>query len=80
MEQLVLVPVSMNNNKRLNTQVVTNQELPEYQAEQNSTYQTDSVEKKMNKMFCRSSFLVDKNFPCPRINLPSSQTLILDSV
>ena len=34
MEQFVLIPASIYNNKSLNTQTVTKQELPEYQAEQ----------------------------------------------
>ena len=34
-EQLVLVPVSVHNNKSLKTQAVTEQELPKYQDERN---------------------------------------------
>ena len=35
MEQLVLVPTSVHNNRQLKTQAVTKQERLEYQAEQN---------------------------------------------
>ena len=48
MEQSVLVPASVFN-KSLNTQAVTKRELPKYQAEQNPTYQIDSLIKEINK-------------------------------
>ena len=41
MDPLVLLPASVFNNNILNTQAITNQELPKYQAEQKSKYQTD---------------------------------------
>ena len=44
------VPTSLyNSNKSLNTQVVTKQELPKYQADQNPTYQIDSLKTESNK-------------------------------
>ena len=44
MDQFVLVPASLYNNKKsLNTQAVTEQELPKYQVEQNPTHQADSL-------------------------------------
>ena len=48
MEQFFLVPASVYN-KSLNTKAVTKQELPKYQAEQNPTYQIDSLKKEINK-------------------------------
>ena len=48
MEQSALVPASVFN-KSSNTQAVTKRELPKYQAEQNPTYQIDSLKKEINK-------------------------------
>ena len=80
MEQFVLVAASVYN-KSLITQSVTKQELPECQPSQNSTYHTDSLKKDINKkLFSKADSLVDKVFPCPRIKLSNSQTLILDSM
>ena len=65
MEQFVLVPVSLYcNNKSLDTQAVTKQELPKYQVEQNPTYQIDSIKKEINKnLFAKADSLVDKIQP-----------------
>ena len=81
MEQFVFVPVSVRNNKNLNSQSVTKQELAKYQADQSPKYQIDSLKKKINKKFIdKSDFSADKVLSCPRINLSKAQTLILDSV
>ena len=79
MEQFVLVPASVfNNNKSLNTQAFTRQELPKYQAEQNLTYQIDSLRKEINKtLFAKGDSLF---FFLSRIKLSNSQTLLLDGV
>ena len=63
--------------QRLNTQAVTKQELPEYQPERSSTYQTDSIKKRMNKKkIAEADSLVDNFFSCPRIKFSNAQTLI----
>ena len=82
MEQFVLVPASVNNNKCLNTQTVTKPELPKYQVEsQNPTYQIVSLKKEINeKLLAKADHLVDKLLCCPHIKLSNSQTLILDDV
>ena len=82
METFVLVPASLyNNNKSLNTQAVTKQELPQYQAEQNPTYRIDSLKKEINKkLSAKVDSLVDKILFCPRIKLSKSQTFFLDGV
>ena len=78
MEQFFLVPASVYN-KKLNTLAVTNQELPKYQAEQNPTYQIDSLKQEITKkLFVKADSLVDRNLSCPRIKLSNPQTLILD--
>ena len=82
MEQFFFAPTSLyNSNKSLNTQVVTKQELPKYQADQNPTYQIDSLKTESNKkVFAEADSLVDKFLSCPYIKLSKSQTLILDGV
>ena len=56
MEQFVLVPASVYN-KNLKTQAVTEQELPKYEAEQNRTYQIDSLRKEISKkLFAKADF------------------------
>ena len=81
MEQFVLLPVSVYNNNNLNTLTVTMQELPKYQAEQNPTYQLDSLKKKINeKLFAKADSLVDEILSCPPIKFSNSQTLVLDGV
>ena len=82
MEQFVLIPASVYNNKKnLNTLANTKQELPKYQAEQNVTYQIDSLKKETNKkLFAKADSLVDKFLCYPRIKLSNSETLILDGV
>ena len=52
MEKFVLVPVSVNTNKNLNTPEATRQDLPKNQTEQNSTYQTDSLKKEKKNKDC----------------------------
>ena len=80
MDQFVLVPASVYN-KNLITQSVTKQEFPKYQPSQNPTYQIDSLKKEIIKnLFFKADSLVDKILSCPRIKLPSSQTLDLDGV
>ena len=81
MKQFVLVPASVYNNKSWNTQIVTKQELPEFQAEPNPTYQYDSQKKEINKKsFARADSLANKFLSCPRKKLSNSQILILGAV
>ena len=52
MEQFFLVPDSVYNNESLYSQAVTKQELPKYQAEQQTRYWTNSLEKEIySKLF-----------------------------
>ena len=60
-EAVFLVPSSVYNNKSLNSQPVTKQQLPKYQTEQNPTNQIDSLENQINKLFTTADSLVDKN-------------------
>ena len=70
-----------NNKKSLNTQEVTQQELPKYKVERNTTYHIGSRKKELNKkLFAKADSLVDKILSCPRIKLSNSQTLKLDGV
>ena len=78
MEQFVLVPAYVYNNKVLNTQTVTKQELPKYQAEQNPTYRIASLKKELNKeLFAKADIFVDKILSRGCIKLSNSQILIL---
>ena len=61
---------SVYNNRSLNTQTVTKQELPMYEAEENPTYQIDSRKKEIKNMFANADSLVDKLLSCSRIQLP----------
>ena len=80
MEQLVIVPASVYN-KRLISQSVTKQGLPNYQPSQNPTYQSGTLKKVINKkIFSKVDSLVDKGLSCPHIKLSNSQTLNLDDV
>ena len=76
MEHFLLVPTSVynsNNNKSLNAQAVTKQELIKYQAEQIPMYQIDSLKEEINKkLFSQADFLVDEVLSCPRIKLSNS--------
>ena len=75
--QFVLVSASVWNTKNSNTQSVTKEEIPQYQAEQNPTYQIHCLKKETNKkIFAKADFLVKKILSCPRIKLSASQTLI----
>ena len=49
MEKFVLVPASLNNNKKLNTETVTKKQLPMEQAEHIPTNQNDLLEKEQTK-------------------------------
>ena len=81
MEQSVLVLASVHNNNSLNTQAVTKYDFPKSQAEQNPTYQIDSLKKQINKKrFAKAHSVVDKNLSCPGINPSNSPTLLLDGV
>ena len=81
MEQFVLVPVPVQNNKYVNTQSDKMQEVPKIDTEQNSTYQIDSLEKEVDrKLFNKADLLVDSFLTCPRIKIPSSLTLVTDGV
>ena len=81
MEQFVLVPVAVHNNKYIITQSDKMQEVPKNHTEQNSMYKSDSLEKEVNrKLFNKADFLVDIFLFCPRIKIPSSHTLITDGV
>ena len=78
MEQFVVVPVPLYNNKSSNTQAATKQELPKYHAEQSITYQFGSLKKEINKkLFAKAHSLVDRFLSCPRIKLSNSQNLTL---
>ena len=80
MEQFVLVPASAYN-KSVTTQSVTQQELPNYKAEQPPTYQIDSLKRHNNKkLFGKADTLIDEILSCSRIKLPNSQTIISDGV
>ena len=67
MEHFVLVPVSVCNNKYLNSRLVKKQELPKYQAEQITSYQidwlkletTENIQKagSQSRLFSRQSFV-----------------------
>ena len=70
MEQFVLVPASVYNNKYLKTQTVTKQKLPKYQDEQNPRCQTDSLKKKTNDLFDKADSLSKKLLSCLRFKLP----------
>ena len=60
---------------------VMQKKIPKYQAEQNPTYQTDSLKKEINeKLLAKADSLVDKHLCCPHIKLSNWQTLILDDV
>ena len=78
MEQFVLVSASVYN-KSVTTQCVTKQELPKYKAEQPPTYQIDSLNLN-KKLFGNADALLDKIFSCSRINLSTSQTIVLDGI
>ena len=81
MQQFVLIPVSVYNNKSLKTQSTTKQELLKYSADRNALYGIDSLkEGKQQKLFPKADSLVDKMWFFPGINLSESQTLILDGV
>ena len=81
MDQFILVPASVYNNKNLNALAVRKQGLPNYPAEESSTYQTDSIKKEINKkLFANADTLVDKILSRPGIKLSNSQTSILDGV
>ena len=81
MEQCVLIPACVYNNTDLNTLAVAKQELPKYQPEQNTMYQTDSLKMETNKKLfaTKADSLVDKSLSCPRINLSKLRTSKLDS-
>ena len=83
MEQSVLDPASVYNNKNLNTQSVTKQELPKYQAEQNPTYQIGSLKKEMNKKnFFQSKLLSRQDFVLSTyqaLNFQNRDNVILSS-
>ena len=78
MEQFVLVPLSVYNN-RLTTQSVTKRELPRYKAEQPPTYQIDSIKRDINMKVCTEN-LIDEILSCSRIKLSNVQTISLDGV
>ena len=51
MEHFALVTVSVYKKRKLSTQAVTKQELPNCHAEQNPTYQNELLKGEMNKTF-----------------------------
>ena len=59
-------------NKHLNTQSVTKQEIPKYQALPNPTYQIDSLKLVIKK--AKADSLEDNVLSCPRVKLANSQT------
>ena len=81
MEQFVLVPVSVYNNKSLNTQSITRRETPKYQFDQTPTYSIGSLKTEINKkFFARADSSVNNVLAFPRIKLLKSKTLFLDRV
>ena len=82
MEQFVLGPASVYNNKRLKTQTVTRQGVSKYEAEQSPTYQIDSLKKeqKKQKTISQSGLLSLQILSCPRTKLSYPQISILDRV
>ena len=63
MQQFVLIPATVYNNRGLNAQSVTKHELPKYQDEQNPLYRIDSFKREfLKKLFAKTDFLVDKPF------------------
>ena len=81
MDQFVLDPAPLHNNKSLSTRTNKKQELPKYQVEQNATYQKDLLEKEISKkLSAKADVLANEIFSCPRFKLSNSQTLILDGV
>ena len=80
MEQIVLVPLSVQNSSN-NSTIVTKQQLPKYKPEQTPTYQKDTLKQEINQQLSTSaSPLVSKVLESPRIKLSSSNTLILDGI
>ena len=75
MEQFFLVPASVYNKSL----TVTKQELPNYKAEQPSTYQINSININ-KKLFGKADPLIDKILSSSCIKLSNSQTIILDGV
>ena len=69
MEQFQFVPASVYNiENSLNTQTVTKQEFPQYQAEQNTTYHIDSLRNDLfKKLFSEANSLIKKVLSCHRI-------------
>ena len=62
-EQFFLYLASVYNQKILNAQAVTKQELRKYQVEENTTYQNDSLRKRtIRRLFAKSDSLVNKLF------------------
>ena len=82
MEHFLHNPASVCKYDRgLNTQAATSQKLRKYRAVKSSTYQTDSLKKKVNKkLFDKADFLGDKILSCPSIKLSTSLISILDDV
>ena len=80
MEQFVLLQASVYN-KSVTTQSVTEQELPQYKAEQPPTYQIDSLKRDINKkLFGQADTLIDIILSCSRIKPSNSKAIILDGV
>ena len=80
MQHFVFVLASVYNKKCLNTQTVTNQQLPKHQVEQNPAYQIDSLKKGINKkLFAKANSLIDKILSS-LIKLSKPQSSILDGV
>ena len=65
MEPFVLLPASVYN-KNLNTQSAAAQELPKYQALQNTLFQKDSLKEELKKnYFAKTNSQVDKYLCSP---------------
>ena len=78
MEQFVFFPASVYNTKSLNNQAVWKQELPKCQAEQNPTYQFDSLKMEINKKLSGKADSNWQNYSGSRIKLWNLQTLNMD--
>ena len=73
MDQSGLVPASVYR-KNLTAQLITKQDLSEYEAQQNPKYQNDLLEKEINqKFFAKADSLVEKTLPYPHIKFSDSQ-------
>ena len=79
MEHSILVPVSLQNSKSLNTQSITTHDFPKYQ---NEFVVPNWVDKRdfLKKLYAKADCLVDIFLICLRIKLSNSLTFMNDGV